>query len=52
MKEHIKYAASCGPTILGLCRTQKKNQKQMLCDLIAEAGRWELVRKADEFVVD
>ena len=46
MKEHIKYAVSCGPTIFGLCRTQKKkNLEQVLRDLISEAGSWDLVPK-------
>ena len=46
MNEHIKYAASCGPTIVGSCCTQKKkNLKQMLRDLVEEAGRWDVALK-------
>ena len=43
-KEHIRYAASCGPTTSGSCPTQKNHLQQMLWDLIREAEKWDLAR--------
>ena len=45
MREPTKFAALCGLTTFGSCRTQKRNLEQMLQDLIKEASRWDLVPK-------